>query len=208
MRTRFTKTTRYRPSIVLHVRRHGKNNNTELRYGLPFPVGILGHQFWHKTAKILTQVRSVNNFFSVGPTTILVVCMFCFLVFLPLRCATAQQSYCRHVGVCPQNPVFFSETLKRMNAKFWGKLPVHHILKHIFFLIFWFFFHFLHFFFRFVNMGVKVSIDISERRHQICSPKFWGGLLPKLLKDSEILNFGNFFSCSFLPFNMVVNGEL
>ncbi len=68
--------------------------------------------------------------------------------------ATAQQSYCRHVGVRPSVKPVFSETIKRINAKFWDKLPVHHIAK-LFFFCFQNFklWSFLRFFFVFVNIG-------------------------------------------------------
>ncbi len=71
----------------------------------------------------------------------------------------------------------FSETVEKNHPKFWGKLPVHHISRHIFFP-FWLNLKVLIFnnFYGFVNMGPygrNISNDISsESTQQIHSQKF------------------------------------
>ncbi len=74
-------------------------------------------------------------------------------VLLPLLCATAQQSYCHHAGVRrPSVKLVFSETVKRIKAKFWWKPTCPPYLRTLFvFYIFDFFFY--DFCFIFVNMG-------------------------------------------------------
>ncbi len=57
--------------------------------------------------------------------------------FLTLPCAGAQQSYCCHAGAhCPSVKPFFSETVTRINTKFWGKLSVLHHISRPFFVVF------------------------------------------------------------------------
>ncbi len=61
--------------------------------------------------------------------------VFALVFLLALLCATAQQSYCRHVGVrrpsvCrPSVKPVFSEPVRHINAKFGGKVPFHHISR-------------------------------------------------------------------------------
>ena len=121
-------------------------------------------------------------------------------LFLALLYATAQQStvVTRASVVLPSSvrpsvrpsvkPVF-PETVKRINAKFWEKLPVHHMSRTFFFqnVKFWIF---ANFFVVFVNMGPYASK--SFRRHLLWKntpnllPKIhvysWRGSLPKMLK--------------------------
>ncbi len=84
-------------------------------------------------------------------------------VFLALLYGIIQQSYCRHTGVRrllvrrPSVKPIFSETVKRIKAKFWGKTTCPLYLQTIlsFFKILFIFF--------FVNMGPYVSK--SFKRH-------------------------------------------
>ncbi len=81
-----------------------------------------------------------------------------------------------------------------------------------------FFFYFCQFLFFFVSMvyvGVNISNDISaEIMHQIAPPNsciFLGRVSTRVVKRiEELWTFGNFFFffVLFLPFNMIVNGEL
>ncbi len=89
--------------------------------------------------------------------------------FLAMLCATAQQSYCRHVGVCSPSSIrkTFSEHVKHINAKFGGKVPFHHISRAFFLFLFSKFciFDFLRFFsfsLTWDHMGEKTSNGISS----------------------------------------------
>ncbi len=71
---------------------------------------------------------------------------------LSLLCATPQQSFCREVGIRRPPPVplssiicktRFSETIKRVDTKFWGNLPFHHIYRQFCFVLFCFVSNFL-----------------------------------------------------------------
>ena len=63
--------------------------------------------------------------------------------FLGIVCATAQQSYllmwCRHsLSVRPSSTckTHFSETVRQINTKFYGKVAIHHISRAFFFFFF------------------------------------------------------------------------
>ncbi len=73
--------------------------------------------------------------------------MMHFSFLLALLCATAQQSYCRHVGVRLQNP-FSQINGKQINTEFCG--PIHPYLQTFLFV---YIFFILTIFLVFVNMG-------------------------------------------------------
>ena len=98
--------------------------------------------------------------------------------FLALLCATAQQSYCRHVGVCrlsvhpsvrrPPVKLIFSEPVKQINAKFGGR--VHFTISPDFLLLFFKISHFLFFYYFFI-WEKKLQTTSPLKVHDRFAPK-------------------------------------
>ncbi len=106
--------------------------------------------------------------------------------FLALLCATAQQGYCRHAGVCGPSSVrlsvvrslsvkpVFSELIKQINATFGGSVPFHHISMPFFFQNFAFliFYDFFSFSLTWDHMGEKKLPTTSPLKlHKRFTPK-------------------------------------
>ncbi len=128
--------------------------------------------------------KPVQKFYPSVPhiSTVVDFCNFSNYIFSSalFYCTAKLLSSCSPSSVRPSvRKPRFSETAKRINAKLWEKVLVHHISTPSLFVCFLFFFKFfiflfffLHFYFVSVNMGVKISNDIaSESTHQIHSPR-------------------------------------
>ncbi len=129
---------------------------------------------------------------------------YCTAELLSLRgCPSSRPSSVRPSSVKP----IFSETVKPINAKIWGKLSVHHISRA--FSIFQNFILFLFYYlFHFINMGPhwrKKSNDIpsqsTQQIHSQIHPYSYGGLYQSRSKNCEVSNL-DFYQIVHIFLNM------
>ncbi len=103
----------------------------------------------------------------------------------------------------PSVDIFFSDTAKWINAKFWGKIPIHHIPRPFFFVLAFQFFSFLIFFTNWFSFSLTLDIwEKNFKRHLLWKYttdsllKEQGGFLLKLFKALWNLEVWIFFRYS------------